>query len=327
MRHPNQLALALFPEDGLPPYLDNPSAVVVSVSGGLDSDYAALWARQRWPNARLILWHAYLVLMDWDETLDHLQMLATTLGNCRIVVCQAVYELNGTLTPSGCHGTSLRRWHIVQDGDAWHGPAGDSDPAAILTLLEFARRARNGQPPTKNIRYCTDYFKIRLFNVWARINRQMLGEQAVLLSGERWAESAQRSRLSAWEWREAISLKPGHTEWPNGWRLLWARPGIDLALHEVAGAVIGAGIEPHPGYFAQGETLASLLDPNRDEMARARLSCRVCIFSQQRHIQYALDARPAMMLQAVRAVQEYERTTGYTWQQRGPLTVTPVMLA
>src|SRR5262249_6450355 len=158
-----------------------------------------------------------------------------------LTVCQAVYQLNGTLTPSGYNGTTLRRCHIVHDGDAWHGPATDDDPAAILTLLEFARRARNGQPPTKNVRYCTDYFKIRLFNVWARMNRTLLGERAVLLSGERCADSAQRSRLPAWEWRDAITLKPGHAEWPNGWRLLWARPGIDQALHEVAGAVISAG--------------------------------------------------------------------------------------
>src|SRR5262245_59577826 len=180
MRHRNQLALGLFPEDGQPPYPDDPTSVVVSVSGGLDSDYAALWARRKWPNTRIILWHAYLVLMEWDETLDHLRILAATLGNCHLTVCQAVYELNGTLTPSGYNGTTLRRCHIVQDGDAWYGPAADDDPAVVLTLLEFARRARNGRPPTKNIRYCTDYFKIRLFNVWARMNRTLLGERAVL---------------------------------------------------------------------------------------------------------------------------------------------------
>src|SRR5262249_7150121 len=104
-------------------------------------------------------------------------------------------------------------------------------------------------------------------------------------------------------------------------RLLWARPGIDQALHEVTGAVISAGNEPHPGYFAQGETVASLLDSDRDEHAPTRLSCRVCIFSQLHHIQRALDAQPAMMLPAVRAAEEYERISGYTWQQRGSLTV------
>jgi hypothetical protein len=321
MRQRNQLVLGLFPEDDPPPYPAEPSAVIVSVSGGLDSDYAALWARHMWPNARIILWHAFLVLMDWDETLDHLRMLAATLGNCHLVICQAVYELNGTTTPTGCNGTSLRRCHIVQDGDQWYGPATDDDPAVILSLLDFARRARKGQAPTKKIRWCTDYFKIRLFNAWARQNRKMLGERAVLLSGERWAESQQRSHLPPWEWRNAIALQPGNKEWPNGWRMLWARPGIDKALHEVTNAVIRAGIEPHIGYFAQGETLASLLDPSRDEQARARLSCRVCIFSHRHHIQHAVDTRPDSILPVVLAIKRYERDTGFTWQQRGPLTV------
>jgi len=106
-----------------------------------------------------------------------------------------------------------------------------------------------------------------------------------------------------------------------GWRMLWARPGIDRALHEVAGAVIDAGIEPHIGYSDQGETMASLLNPLRDERGRARLSCRCCIFSQAHHIHHALDARPAVMGPAVRAIQDYERESGYTWQQRGPFGV------
>jgi hypothetical protein len=322
MRHRDQLALGLFPQDGPAPYPEAPSAIIVSVSGGLDSDYAALWARRRWPNATIILWHAFIYLMDWDETLDHLRVLAATLGNCRLVICQAVYALNGTRTPTGCNGTTLRRCHTVGDGEAWFGPAIDDDPQVLLALLDFAQRARNGQPPTKKIRYCTDYFKIRLFNVWARMQRRTLGEQAVLLSGERWAESTQRSRLMPWEWRDAITLQPGNSAWPEGWRMLWARPGIDKALHEVAGEVIRAGIEPHIGYFLQGETLARLLDPARDEIARARLSCRICIFSHPQHIQNALDARPEAMLSAVLAVQDYEQATGYTWQQRGPLAVT-----
>ena len=103
--------------------------------------------------------------------------------------------------------------------------------------------------------------------------------------------------------------------------MLWVRPGIDRALYEVAGAVIAAGIEPHIGYFDQGETPASLRNPLRDERGRARLSCRCCIFSQAHHIQHALNARPAVMGPAVQAIQEYEQETGYSWQQRGPLGV------
>ena len=62
-------------------------------------------------------------------------MLATALGNCRPIICQAVYELNGTTTPSGCNGTTLRRVQIVRDGVNEYGTATDKDPAAIHTLL------------------------------------------------------------------------------------------------------------------------------------------------------------------------------------------------
>ena len=125
MRHHSQLALELFEEDSPPPYPDDPTAIVVSVSGGLDSDYAALWARRRWPTKPLILWHAHLEGMDWPETQSHLEQLALVLGNCRIVICQAVYELNGKPTPSGCNGTSLRRtagrWRTMVS-KAWAAP-------------------------------------------------------------------------------------------------------------------------------------------------------------------------------------------------------------
>src|SRR5262249_20324627 len=153
-------------------------------------------------------------------------------GDCRLMICQAVYELNGTTTPSGCNGTTLRRVQIVRDGDASASPANDTDPQAIRTLLEFARKARQDQPPTRAQRWFTSYFKTRLFDTWARANRSMLGEQSVLLSGERRAESEQRSHVPSWEWRNAITLQPGHRDWPRGWRMLWARPGIDHALHE-----------------------------------------------------------------------------------------------
>src|SRR5512134_2926678 len=79
-------------------YLDDPTAIVISVSGGLDSSAAAIWARQRWPDRLLILWHAYLADMDWPQTDAQIGGLAAALGNCRRISVQAVYTLNGTVT-------------------------------------------------------------------------------------------------------------------------------------------------------------------------------------------------------------------------------------
>src|SRR5262245_16579518 len=133
-------------------FMDDPTAIVVSVSGGIDSSAAAIWARRRWPDRPIVLWHAYLAEMDWPQTDEQIGGLAAALGNCHRVSVQAVYELSGEITPSGANGTHLKRVHIARDDERWYGPAA-GDPTEITTLLDLALRARNGQPPTSKIRY------------------------------------------------------------------------------------------------------------------------------------------------------------------------------
>ncbi len=288
-----------------------PTALVASVSGGLDSDYAALWLRRCYPDAPILLWHAYLP-EDWPQTAEHLLHLAARLGNCHLVRVQAVYERTGQPTPAGYEGTRLRRIHEVDVA----GPATDADPAAITSLLDLWTGPRKGMPPTNGMRYCTAYFKTALFDAWTVRHRLILGARPLLVSGERWAESPNRARLPAWEAR--VPLRASRT-WPQGWQMTWLRPGIALPFSTVAQAVVDAGIAPHPAYFLQGETLEQFLDPTRIERGRARVSCRVCIFSQAHHIQTALERSPETMGPLIAAVQAREAATGRTWQQRGPL--------
>jgi len=290
---------------------DDPTAIVVSVSGGLDSAACALWARTRWPDRPLILWHAHLAEMDWQHTDDQLRGMAEMLGNCHLISVQAIYALNGEITPSGANGTTLRELHVVRDGDHWFGPARAEaySDNTILTLLDFARKARNGQPPTSKLRWCTSYFKARACDVWLRENRDILGEWPLLLSGERHAESPSRSKLPQAAWRFGTKQ----------WDVLWYRPIIDWPWHQVVQASVDSGIPIHPGYALQGETIAAMTDPTRNERGRARLSCVCCIFSQQHHIATALRNAPEVVGPAVHAIQQYEQTTGYSWQQRGTL--------
>jgi hypothetical protein len=288
---------------------DNPTAIIVSVSGGLDSVACALWARKRWPDRRLILWHAHLEAMDWPQTDAHLVELADTIGNCELISVQAVYALNGATTPTGANGTTLARLHTVRHNEQWFGPAQSNDPAEILTLLDFAIKARHGQPPTSKIRWCTGYFKSAVCDRWLRENKAILGDRAVLLTGERHAESPGRSRLPQAQLRFGT----------KAWDVLWYRPVITQAWHEVVRASRAACITPHPAYEAQGETMKAMLDPARDERGRARLSCVCCIFSQQHHIETALHNAPDAVEPAVARIQDYERATGYTWQQRSAM--------
>jgi len=96
---------------------------------------------------------------------------------------------------------TLRRLHTVRDGDRWFGPAQDDDSSVILTPLDFAKKARNGQPPASNIRWCTGYFKGAVCDRWLREHKATLGDRAVLLTGERHTESPGRSRLEQTVWR------------------------------------------------------------------------------------------------------------------------------
>jgi len=219
--------------------------------------------------------------MDWPQTDAQIGDLAATLGNCRRVSVQAVYTLSGTRTPSGANGTHFARMHVVRDGEHWYGPA-EGDPGEISTLLELATRARNGQPPTRRIRYCMEYLKIRLCDRWLQEQAPALGVRPLLLSGERHAESAGRAALPPFQWRFGT----------RGWNVLWLRPVVELRLHQVARMSVEASVPIHPGYALQGETLAALLDPARDERGRARLSCVCCIFTQPRHLATALEQAP-----------------------------------
>lgn len=307
----HQLSFFEAPPPAAPPaiWLDVPTAVVVSVSGGIDSSAAAIWARQRWPRLPLILWHAHLDKMCYPQDDEQIAGLANVLGNGHRTSVQAVYELNGARTPAGANGTTLRRLHIVRDDDQWFGAAQDNDSAAILTLFDFAHKARNGQPPTSKLRWCTSYFKSRVCDVWLRTHRTTLGTRPILLTGERWAESTNRAKLPRWQWR----FNTQHDD------VLWLRPIIDLPWYAAVRMSTDAGVPIHPAYFWQGEAIEAMRDPNRNERGRARLSCACCIFSHQHHIKAALAAQPQIVAPFVRDVQRFEQETGYTWQQRSAL--------
>jgi 3'-phosphoadenosine 5'-phosphosulfate sulfotransferase (PAPS reductase)/FAD synthetase len=308
-----QLALAFDQADPRAAYEADPSALIVSVSGGLDSTALALEARRRWPTLPIILWHAWLEGHDWPHTWEQIGRLQRHIGNARRVAAQVVYELDGSITPSGCNGTHLRRIHTVADDDLWFGPALDDDPAAITTLLDLSIKARKGQPPTKRLRYCTDYFKGRCCDRWINEHLAALGPRPILLTGERWAESDNRAHLPEWQWRFERQRND----------VLWLRPIIALRAHEVARRVIAA--DPalvHPGYFIQGETLDTLTHPAREERGRARLSCVACVFTNQGDLATALHNAPEIVQPHVARIQRYERESGYTWQQRGALLPT-----
>jgi 3'-phosphoadenosine 5'-phosphosulfate sulfotransferase (PAPS reductase)/FAD synthetase len=302
--------------DGPAPVYAEPTTVIASLSGGNDGFAAALVARARWPAVRFIAWHAHIAVLDWRQTREVFLRQAEAL-DAEPVIHQAVYQLTGEQTATGMHKTRLFAIHdVLACGEATREEYGED---AILNLLEFGTRARRGNAPTSRLRWCTAYGKTALFNAYVRRNRADLGEQAVLISGERWAESDSRAKVPSWEWRDKVALKEDNEQWPDGWRMLWLRPTIAWRWHEVNALVHEAGIGFHPGYYWQGETNESMLDPMRPEQGRARLSCRVCIFSTPQAMARAMQSAPEAFADAVGAVDAWEQETGKTWQQRGAI--------
>lgn len=80
------------PSFGSAPLPAWPSVIIGSSSGGNDSHAAVLWARWRWPETPIIIWHALLDEMDWEQTPAALDALADHLCGQRVTV-QAVYRI------------------------------------------------------------------------------------------------------------------------------------------------------------------------------------------------------------------------------------------
>lgn len=291
-------------------YLDYPTSIVCAVSSGVDSFATAITARQMWPDALIYLKHEHLPEMQWSFVDRELMHLARTIGNAQVVTTQVVYELTGeSNVRSGLPKVRRRRLHTVRNGETYYGEAKDDDPNAILTLYDFFNKARGGQPPTASMRACTAYFKRSGADAWLNANAELLGPRTLFLSGERAAESDNRADLPDWEWR--FLSKNSRGEWVPRQRpadVVWYRPVHKLKLHEVSRIVYDAGGRDlfSQAYWIQGETLEAMLDPQRDESGRARESCKICVFTHDKHIK-AMASHPEGRQAIVRAIAQEQR--------------------
>ncbi len=67
---------------------------------------------------------------------------------------------------------------------------------------------------SKQVRACTKYFKVEVFNNWARTNKPLLGARPLLVLGERWLESEDRTRIPELRYRAGLQA---------AWVLEWHR--------------------------------------------------------------------------------------------------------
>lgn len=221
-----------------PPYADPArnahDKVIVCVSGGKDSILALLSALVLYGPERVIAHHC-IVEEDWEHTTDYIQALCSRLGvplymsqahyyGYECLACGHHYLRQAALQVcTKCRSTNGRQLAVVRN---------------LLDLVEWRQKW-----PDMRVRFCTDYLKITVLDLWYDDNKAWLGEHPVVVLGERWAESAGRAEL------------PEVRARPSRKGLVEFRPILALRRIEVFNAVREAGIALHPCYDLQWRAL------------------------------------------------------------------------
>lgn len=218
----------------------HPSKVIVSTSFGKDSIAALIKALETFGAERTIA-HYQLVEEEWPQTLEYGQQVCASLGvplyvaqgkyyGYRCLDCGRTYlsahpEKAMCRRPQGCGSRNKEFLRMVEDV---HG------------LIEWREKW-----VSKKVRACTRYFKSEVFNSWARSNKQLLGNTPILVLGERWLESEERTKIPELRYRHGLE---------SGWMLEW-HPILAYRRVDSFRALRERGIAPHYCYRVQWREL------------------------------------------------------------------------
>ncbi len=191
--------------------IENDAPVAIGVSGGKDSQGAAL-ATFRYLDAvghkgPRILIHADLGSVEWDDSLPVCEKLADHLG-CDLVVVRRKA------------GGLMERWE-----SRWLSSKTRYELLSTVTLVPCWS--------TPAMRFCTSEQKTHV--IMAELKRRFKGQKILNVTGVRREESAVRARMPA-----ADSDAAGQ---------VWTwRPIIDLNVDQVFAMIDASGLHPHPAY-------------------------------------------------------------------------------
>ena len=208
--------------------------------------------------------------------------------------------------------------------------------------------AWRGKWVSKQVRACTRYFKVEVFNSWARSNKALLGACPLLVLGERWLESDDRARIP--ELRYRADLEAG---WMLEWHPILGFRRIDSfrklreyaiephycyrvqwreLLREEHALWRMQGIAPHTSYQGQWDGLRevdhlsdAILDPMIDQLmfevdeegGGPRCSCVDCFFKSARQLRACY--RTPQGKQVIEEAMGLEDAIGFTMKQGHPL--------
>lgn len=266
--------------------LDNGAALVVSVSGGKDSDcmaleLAAMREHYGWSGPFGLI-HADVGRMEWKQSIAHCERLAQWLGVELFVVRHAKRDLL-----DGIH----RRMEV-----------------------------RPGVPPfpSSAARWCTSDFKRAVIDVWLR-NNIPDGVNAVCTIGFRREESTAREKKECFDPREDASA-PTKNRYVFDWH-----PLLEYTLEDVW-RVIGytldelAAIQAEVAAYRVGRTPEEVFAYIDDIGFRAhpayalgnhRVSCAICILADQNDHRNGAWAQPDIHQELI----QIEDASGFWFQE------------
>jgi 3'-phosphoadenosine 5'-phosphosulfate sulfotransferase (PAPS reductase)/FAD synthetase len=218
----------------------NPSKVVVSTGFGKDSLSALLEALETY-GPELTIAHYQVVDEEWPGTLEYGQRICDYLGvplytskgkyyGYRCLDCNHTYlsahpEKAMCRPPKGCGSRNKVFLRMVE---------------SVHDIIEWRERW-----VSKQVRACTRYFKTEVFNSWCRNNKLLLGNAPLMVLGERWLESDDRSRLPELRYRAGLQA---------GWMAEW-HPILHYRRVDSFRKLREHGIEPHYCYRVQWREL------------------------------------------------------------------------
>ncbi|ARM86112.1 adenine nucleotide alpha hydrolase family protein [Marinobacter salarius] len=224
---------------------------IVGFSGGKDSIASVLELLEAGvPADKIELWHHRIDgarsekrVFDWPVTDAYIESFARAMK----------IELYWSWKEAGIHGEMMRKNELT-------APTSFEDQNRIIvttggTRGELATRRMFPGMPMKN-RFCSSYGKIDVCAKSITGQTRFCNAKTLFISGERWAESTNRSKLARAE-RHRTDRREGRLN-----RLVdHYRPVIDFSEQDIWDSLKRWGIRPHPAYEIIG-----------------RVSCAYCIF-------------------------------------------------
>lgn len=280
----------LLPEE-IEERLENGAHLVISVSGGKDSDVMALTLaklhKARGWQGQLVMVHSDLGRMEWKESLPHCYNLAEKI-DARLAVVRKTRKVKRT-NKDGETVTTERQYDLLMGFRQRMYKLMDED--GNVTSPHWASSAA---------RYCTSDWKRAPIDKWIR-NTWKRDDDVVIAIGLRRDESSARAKKPCMRERKGASA-PTKNRNVFDWH-----PILHYTMEDIEAVCEEFDWELHVAY----------------NLGNERLSCQMCVLACEGDIKNGVYNNPKLYRQLV----AQEVRSGYTYQQNRPLwRVAPELL-